>query len=931
MTVTAAFLQAILPADGLKCLVHILPGQSPRQYFYETCDQLAAAILRCDSQGGSVYHGCASYSRRGRRKDDVEFVRAFWLDVDLSPKSSYVDAEAAFTAVAAFAVHLGIRTPLVVSSGNGLHCYWPLRLPIDRATWERYARGLKLACEVLGMDAGRERTGDCASILRPPGTYWRKDDPPRLVEMGEIPEPFELEELNVFLEFANNVGIGNPPAPIRQTVKSRSGLAAKVIEAKALEVVDFEVLASECAQVGLLRETRGNLSEPIWHAHTVLFAHAENGDLYGHLWSDGHPNYSFDETQSYLDRGRQRSGPTTCAHFRAINPETCKGCPHQVSTPLGIPTGKPKVILPKEIEDTAPDLKWKDRKFEGFAYNADGALVVSFETNNGEAKQEIICAQPVYLDAVQKGELRSGQHFYRFRHYLPHRGWQSVDLSAGQARGQNVGAIFADLGLNMRDPEAFRRFIAQSVDHFNKERDMDTQFEQYGWKPDDGFLYGNRLYTAKATIEVPASKTMQARNQYLRPKEGGSLAGWREAANQLFGAGSEGQSYAILSAFAAPLTPFVTDEGGTCVSLVTRASSPGKTTSIQGAYTVFASDKRGLVCTLIDTANSTPESLALLCHLPVFHDEFRGDPEILNRKISEFTEGLSKQRLDRDGQLRNSVGKWATTLIIAGNQSVVDAIGGLNGSNAMAYRIMEFAVESGGNIGHVEADRLKKILEANAGHAGHAFLEYLVRPDVLAWVKANLPVYHQQIVDYGKFGKAERFWTRQMACVAVASQIIAHLGLVAFSPDRILRWAVDYFVEVKRPATRDAKDFLALFLNQYAAETLVVQAAFNKTKKFGVVSERLPNKLTIRREQDTGTTYIDFDTLRKWLIKHEVSIFEFGRDLEKQGISRGFKYRTLGAGTNLGGGSIKVLDIDGEHPAFSGVARLTEAEKRLFG
>ena len=173
MDQTRAFFGAILPPTGLKCITHILPGQKPRQYFYDDLDKLTHAALACDRAGGSVYHGCASYAQRGRTKNDVEAIRAFWLDIDLSPKSSYLDAAVAAAAVLAFCRILGIRDPLFVGSGNGLHVYWPLHEPIDRATWERYALGLKAACEVEGLEAGRERTADCASILRPPGTYWR--------------------------------------------------------------------------------------------------------------------------------------------------------------------------------------------------------------------------------------------------------------------------------------------------------------------------------------------------------------------------------------------------------------------------------------------------------------------------------------------------------------------------------------------------------------------------------------------------------------------------------------------------------------------------------------------------------------------------------------------------------------------------------------
>ena len=559
-------------------------------------------------------------------------------------------------------------------------------------------------------------------------------------------------------------------------------------------------------------------------------------------------------------------------------------------------------------------------------------MLFGFEEASGDKKTTVIVKQPVYLEAVSRGEIRVANHFYRFKHYLPHRGWQTVELTAGQARGMQVAGTFADLGLNIHDGEIFRRFIAQSVDHFNKERDMETAYEQYGWKSDTSFLYGNRLYTPERTSDAPATAELRYRNAWLAPKQGGALALWRDAANRLFGAGSEGQSFAILASFAAPFMRFTNDsEGGAIISLVTRDTASGKSTSLAGAYTVWGSDRRALSLATLDTGNSKAVALATLCNLPVFHDEFVGDPEIIKQFITMFTEGRDKQRLDRDGQMRHSVGTWQTLLFTASNQSLAEAVGGLSGSDAMAYRVLEFPVQSGGNLRASEADALRKVLENNAGHAGHIFLEYIVRPDVLAWVKANLPVYMQEIYDYGKFGKSERFWVRTLACVSIAAQIVEHLQLVEFSPERIMRWAIDHFKATKRIPTADSKHFLSLFLNQHASEMLVVPSAYDASpkKRMSIVAPaRIPNKLTIRREEDTGTYYIDWNTLRAWLIRHDLSAHLFAADLEREGISRGHKQRTLGAGTSLGGGSVRVLDIDGEHPAFTGTARVVGQQKR---
>src|SRR5882724_337481 len=114
---TLDFLRAILPDGGWKCVVHIV-GQTRKQYFFETHEETAQAVARLDLIEGNVYHGCASYTGevrqnakaalegwravRHREKQDVLWLRAFWLDIDLAPKSRYADAYAAATAVYAF-------------------------------------------------------------------------------------------------------------------------------------------------------------------------------------------------------------------------------------------------------------------------------------------------------------------------------------------------------------------------------------------------------------------------------------------------------------------------------------------------------------------------------------------------------------------------------------------------------------------------------------------------------------------------------------------------------------------------------------------------------------------------------------------------------------------------------------------------------------
>ena len=931
MTTTLEFLQAILADEGLKVAAHIQPGYGPRHFYCKSIEELAKTIAHCDTLGGNVYHACATYVQSGSREAaNVAKIKALWLDIDVAPKSSYRDAEHAAEAVVAFCNHYELPVPLFVASGRGLHCYWTLDAAVDRPTWHRYALALKAACEGFGLEAGRERTADAASILRPPGSHWRKEDPAILVEAGPIPPPVPIETFARLLQLAPRV----EAKTFTRLNHAKSGISKKLSDAEPLDIVDIDGLAARCAQVGLFKLSNGEIPEPLWHAHAVLFTKIEGGDATFHAWSEGHPNYSYAETARKLQLGRETSGPTTCNHFASINPQTCAGCPFKVATPLQIATAElaeeaPKVTIFPPDERNETDERWKTRRFEGFTYGEKGELRYGGEKGQGENNSVIVCNTPIYLDAVLRGEIKMASHFYRFRFWLPHRGWQHIETAAGAARGMDVVSTLANMGLNIRGGEHFRNFVAQSVDCYNQEKDMETQYEQYGWKEEHEFLYGDRLYRPERTYAVPVSSELGNRNRWLRPTPEGNLREWKRAINGLFGTGSEGQSFAIIAAFAAPLMRFINDsEGGAILSLVTRDTAGGKSTSLAGAYTVWGSDRRALSMSDIDTGHSKESALGIVGNLPVFHDEFVGDPEIKKQFVRMFTEGRGRQRLDRDGTMRHSVATWQTILFTASNSSLADDLGTLNGSDAMAYRVLEFKVKSGNEMKASEADRLRKTMEQNAGHAGHAFLEYIVRPDVLSWIKDNLPAYQQQIYDATGFGKAERYWVRTLACVAVAAQIVEHLELVDFSSERIMRWAIDYFKSIKRSVSPDAKTFLSMYINEHAREMLVVPTAFAPGKrKIGVIiPPSTPNRLTMRREEDTGTYFIDYQAVRRWLTKQEVVYHEWERELTEEGICRGKKLRVLGAGTNIGGGSIQVIDIDGSHPAFTGMVRPVQDE-----
>jgi hypothetical protein len=86
------------------------------------------------------------------------------------------------------------------------------------------------------------------------------------------------------------------------------------------------LIADRCGQVRVLRDSKGRLSEPLWHSGLGVLAFAEDGDRLGHEWSSGDPRYTAVETQERLNRARQLSGPTTCQRLHDLNPTVCMRC-----------------------------------------------------------------------------------------------------------------------------------------------------------------------------------------------------------------------------------------------------------------------------------------------------------------------------------------------------------------------------------------------------------------------------------------------------------------------------------------------------------------------------------------------------------------------------------------------------------------------------
>jgi hypothetical protein len=930
--ITAAFLRHVLPDEGYyACFIQ----GTKRHLWFNRTDELSDAILRADAASHTVYHGCASFVDATRRTQErAKGARAFWLDIDLAPKSKYANVQSAAEGVAVFCQQTRLPVPVYVGSGRGLHIYWPLEQTLVAQEWRQYAGALKRLCHQFALDAGPERTSDIASILRTPGTHNRKNGLIVPVQCGPLVGPYPIEAFGRLLDERTDDG----RASRRESRRDAPRLAGALGNVFDDEPRSAALVADQCGQLGAMRKHRGRLPEPLWYAALGVCTFCTDGSERGHEWSSGFAGYTHEETEERLARARRLSGATTCEKFHSLDPKTCEACPHwgKIKSPISL--GRPHSQGPRaqtegqnfqgvfgnatrdqvqEVDDLPPlphDFFWSPQR----------ALISKSENAKGGGVDIVVSNYPIYLDSVQTGEVR-GEWTFILKQFIPERGWFDISIAARVLFGSQSAADLASAGANIHEHSHFVRYVRAAIDMHYRSGKLTTRYDQFGWKGgDNSFLYGLDLYSAGGAAKVVGNDEIQTRcrEDWVGPCTGGDLGEWKRAINSLFALGCEPQSVALLASFAAPLMRFQErDEGGAIIHLVTRESGTGKSTALIGAASVWGR-REGLGLTNDDTKVSKALTLGALGNLPVIYDEMTiRDPEAIRNFVINFTNGRDKMRATRSGEIKHTASTWQTIMISAANSSLVDVLSGTGMAEAPAYRILEFQLEVPDHQrAHQQGDKLRKALRNNSGHAGAVFLDWLVKPDNLAWTKAALERMTQQTWERTGLKSEHRFWVRTIAAIAVAGVIVKKLDLVEFSVERIMTWLFGYVGERKTTTSSWPVDALAEFLNANRDSTLVVERAYIPGERQRPSLE--PRfRLAIRYEKSSGRYLIAQTALREWLIDKEQSYQEMVRSLEASGVvTRRRCQATLGAGTDIPGGQVWCVEVDGAHKDLGGIA-----------
>lgn len=309
----------------------------------------------CTSSQRSAGTNAKGKPKAIRLHQNVLAVKALWVDIDVKPDDTtgkhYTTPQDAWAAIRAFREKVGMPPiSAAVNSGGGLHIYWISDKALEPTEWAPYAAGLKalLLREGVKCDAGL--TTDDVRLLRMPGTFNHKYDPPREVKLLPVPlrehnfaetmaflieaAPSRASPITTSVIFNAQAFAGKEPDAAFAALDPMADRLGAGIDRYSDIKLDPRPIFAQCAFMGDALATGGkDYANPLWNLSVLCTTFMENGNEYAHAISKGHTGYEPAETQSLYERklaerADRGVGYPQCATIAGNGCSACATCSH---------------------------------------------------------------------------------------------------------------------------------------------------------------------------------------------------------------------------------------------------------------------------------------------------------------------------------------------------------------------------------------------------------------------------------------------------------------------------------------------------------------------------------------------------------------------------------------------------------------------------
>lgn len=844
---TLEFLKAVLPEEGYKFVGLAKVGTTGIAHkAYDSLEVMAQAIESYNKQDNlTVYHACCGYKEpnyqtlegktKFRGEPNWDKAKSFWADIDCGQDKfdngkGYATKVDAAKAIIGFCRSNGFPDPMLIDSGGGLHCYWPLTRTIGPKSWRLMASGFKSVMQAAGLMVDPTRTADLSSILRPVGTLNRKPGrDAREVKVKTQSNPVSPEDFSRAVSTALGKYQVTPPVVRNSTPNINDDLLAHAwpdIPTSAHEI------ANHCGQVGRMRDTCGDVDYETWRGVVGIIKYSVEGRPLADEWSANRAATGHSNTDVETRFESWNAGPTTCDFFKRNNPTGCEGCIHNgvIKSPivLGRIEPTPAEVIVEVFADNEPVETVVPAFPEHYEYN-NGRMLRYIKDKDGILQPYSFCLSLFY--PIQRIRKSDGTYAFTIRMHLPDKRIRDfeVDTSAIAANSDLLKALskYELMPTNNKDATMhLTAYIRDSIHKLMNEQQETDTLTTFGWRDNmSGFLLGDRLYHLDGSVRKVfiGGGAANYRNSYPVPR--GTLTDYSKAVNSIYNRPhSEAAQFVFCNVYGSLLIPFGEDSyNGALVAVNSGQSGKGKT-SVWKAALYGLADANKLVYAGKDGATRNARWAVVGVHknIPVVFDEMT---DIDAAELSSFAYTVS-QGTDR-ARLTSSGGKvgfaeqnfWKSVVGITANEDMHSKLASHN-ANTQAEAVRMIGVNfSKYGVPIIDpsievSDAIDKMRE-NWGNAGDMFVRYIVtRQKEVADMYAKTESKLALLLPESEY----RFFRSHATCTLVAAQILIELKVIEFDYQGLLDFTVGMLKDLTSTITTNNMTTPADGLNRMIRE-----------------------------------------------------------------------------------------------------------------
>ncbi len=841
------FLKILVPKDG-----RIVIGWKGNRFHNKSFSSHESALTFIKQKAKTqvdIYFALASFKQdwhknaKGKNvlrvRDNVKSFAGLWFDIDF--KDGLSDPTQVVAALREFSKRTGVPSPsILVHSGNGIHCYWPLTTAVPHAQWQRMADKLKELAREANLPVDLVCTADACRVLRPPGTKnWKDPSNPRPVRFLHATDKLHCPDaLEVALESSLSTqgngavidGLGNTPSYLQATGSGSTDAEFTGMHSGSASPVEsfFGTIIEKCGVARHWNDTRGaDCSEPEWTAALQVLKHCKDADMYVHEISKGHIDYDpTTTTEKFQQRLENDAGPTLCSTLVGYREDICKACPHfnKIKTPLAL-GAEVSLVTPVGVTlstfRAVPGGNGMERK------------MLNPETNQYEWVKVL---RRKFDEVATSKSVVTRQFELNFKVFLEGAETIEITLPAGYlGNDHKLKETMAAFGapLMTHEMQPFKALMSTWLEQLQSARAVAAVTEQLGWVRDenkkiDGFSAGTTTFLGDGTQKdgVRIRSEFSPIGRMYEPS--GDIEVWKRVAKFLTDQNNPAFTTVLASAFAAPLLTFTGIPGG-ILSIVSPESGVGKSSALKTAQAVWGSPTQGMNA-VDDTKLSVARKLGFLNTLPAYWDELRGKEtmEGFTTLAFQIAQGKEKTRLRSDASM-SEVNTWETMLIAASNESIFEYMGqSSQGSDAGVARTYEIVVAPfDTDKSRAELSILFEELNQNYGTAGQVYSKYLAENHEA--IRTDINATYVKLSEHGKMKAAERIWFAIITTLIVGAKLANRVGLTEINLKDMSSYLINNITQLRARGKASMtgttpEELIAAYMQQHQDKGLIVES-----------------------------------------------------------------------------------------------------------